>query len=160
MTKMRANHRGTEPLWQSSTSRRTGPTLGQDVPSGREIFARALAGWMLLALGWLVLANTAIASAGPEVTGSDWSFALLAALTATVTARGVWLGARWAWWLAAAYGAAGLFFVLPVTAAVLFGPSRDPVGTGWDIVLFPLITGVTFALLAALWMSPPGKATT
>ena len=82
---MHASHRGTEQLWQSSPSRRTGPTLGQDVPSGREIFARAFAGWMLLALGWLVLANTAIASAGPEVTGSDWSFALLAASTTTVT---------------------------------------------------------------------------
>jgi hypothetical protein len=40
--------------------------------------------------------------------------------------------------------------LLPITTALLFGPPGEPVGTGWDIVLFPLITAVTIALLAAL----------
>jgi hypothetical protein len=113
---------------------------------------------MIVASGGLVLANTAISSAGPEVTGSDWSFALLAAVIAYLTARGLWSSARWAWWVGLGYGAVGLFFTLPVTAAVVFGASREPVGTGWDLLLFPAITAVMLALVAALWIARPRRA--
>ena len=46
----------------------------------------------------------------------------------------------------------GLFFVLPVTGTILLGGSIEPVGTGWDIVFFPLTTTVLVALVAALWL--------
>jgi len=114
-----------------------------------------LSGWLILSVGGLVLANTATSSASPDVTGSDWSFALLTALISLVTARGLWLAARWAWWTALVYGTAGLFFLLPVTAAVLFGPTPEPAGTGGDSLLFPVATAVMLVLLVALWMTRP-----
>ena len=144
---------GTSPMSQGTP---TGP--GQDVPGGRQNVARVFAGWMIAAAGGLVLANTAISSAGPEVTGSDWSFALLAAVIAYLTARGLWSSARWAWWVGLGYGAVGLFFALPVTAAVVLGDSREPVGTGWDVLLFPAITAILLALLSALWIARPRRA--
>jgi hypothetical protein len=112
----------------------------------------ALAGWLLIVFGGLVLANTAVSSGGVGVTGSDWSFALLVALSSALIARSLWGGARWAWWAAATYGMVGLFFVLPVTLTILLGSSSEPVGTGWDVLLFPSITAVMVVLLAALWL--------
>jgi hypothetical protein len=112
---------------------------------------------MVLAVGTLVLVNTGVSSASPAATGADWSFALTAAVISLITARGLWLGARWAWWVAASYGLAGLLFVLPVAAAIVFGASREPVGTGWDVLLFPLTTALTLALLVALWIGRPQR---
>jgi hypothetical protein len=155
---MSANRLEIERREMSSMSPRTDVDAGQNVPGNRESAARAFAGWMLVATGGLVLANTAISSAGPEVTGSDWSFALLAATIAYVAARGLWTGSRWAWWVSLAYGGVGLFFVLPVTAAIVFGSSREPVGTGWDTLLFPVITAVMLALVAALWIARPTRS--
>lgn len=155
---MSAGNLGRERLGTSPMSRGTPTGPGQDVPGGRQNVARVFAGWMIAAAGGLVLANTAISSAGPEVTGSDWSFALLAGVIAYLTARGLWSSARWAWWVGLGYGAVGLFFALPVTAAVVFGDSREPVGTGWDALLFPTITAVMLALLGALWIARPRRA--
>jgi hypothetical protein len=152
---MITSHQDTGPRGASTMSRGIAPATGQDVPSGPEDAARVFAGWMILAVGGLVLAITATSSAGPEVTGSDWSFTLLAALASVVAARGLWTDARWAWWAALAFSVVALFFVLPVTAALLFGPPGEPVGTGWDVVFFPLITAVMVASLAALWVARP-----
>jgi hypothetical protein len=149
--------RRTKGLEASSMSRPTYPDEGQNVPSSREDVARLFAGWMILVEGGLVLAHTAVSSVGSGVTGSDWSFALLVALTSVLTARGLWLGARWAWWVSVAFGATGLFFLLPVTAAVLFGASAEPIGTGWDILVFPLMTAVMLALVVAAWMAREGR---
>ena len=151
---MIADDRGNERPGASPMSRGAAPVQGQNVPTRVE-YARALSGWLILSVGGLVLVNTATSSASPDVTGSDWSFALLAALISVVTGRGLWLAARWAWWTALIYGATGLFFLLPVTAAVVFGPTREPAGTGWDVLLFPLATAAMIALLAALAITRP-----
>ena len=111
-----------------------------------------LASWLLVAFGGLVLANTGVSAVRADATGADWSFALLLVLVAAVTARRLWLQIGWAWWVALALACVGLFFVLPVTGAILLGGSTEPVGTGWDIVFFPLTTTVLVALLAALWL--------
>jgi hypothetical protein len=126
--------------------------VGQDVPVRPQDFAAALAGWLLIGIGGLVLANTAVTSGAPGVTGVDWGFALLAALVSVIAARNLWKGARWAWWLAVAYAVTALLFVVPVAAAVLFG-GAEPVGTGWDVVLFPSLTALMLACLAALWVA-------
>jgi len=139
----------------SRMSHATAPRAGRNVPHDLPTDARMFAGWLLVAVGGMVLANTGISSAAPGVTGADWSFALLVVVASVVIARSLWAGARWAWWTSAAYGAVGLFAVLPLTGAIAFGPSTEPVGTGWDVVLFPLITAIMVALLAALWISRP-----
>jgi hypothetical protein len=149
-----ANERGNERSGASSMSRGADPERGHNVPSDPE-YGRALSGWLILSVGALILANTATSSVSPDVTGSDWSFALLTALISVVTARGLWLAARWAWWTALGYGVVGLFFLMPVTAAVVFGPTTEPAGTGWDAVLFPVATVAMVALLAALWTTRP-----
>jgi hypothetical protein len=154
---MSASNLGMERPGTSSMSRRMPADAGQDVPSSGANAPAVFAGWMLLAVGGLMLANTAFASVGPGVTGSDWSFTLLAAVASVVTARGLWVGARWAWWTAVAYAVAGLFFVLPVVIALLFGSWGEPVGTGWDVLFFPLITAVMIASLVALWIARPRR---
>jgi hypothetical protein len=164
------NNRGAVLTTRSTMSRRIGPGTGQHVPAddaerptrfepGGPIMVtmpksvpEALAGWLLIVFGGLVLAHTAVSSGGAGITGSDWSFALLVALSSFLIARSLWLEARWAWWASLGYGVVGLFFVLPVTLTILFGASTEPVGTGWDPLLFPLITAVMVTLLAALWL--------
>ncbi|MGE0161447.1 MAG: hypothetical protein AB7T31_18870 [Gemmatimonadales bacterium] len=129
---------------------------GQDVPSEGDV-GRIFAGWMLLMIGGLVLVNTGLSSAAPGVTGADWSFALLAAMTSILTARTLWVGDRWAWWVAAAYGVVGTFFVLPITIALVFGSPREPIGTGLDALLFPSLTAVLLALLVSLSACRPPR---
>ncbi|MEQ1854980.1 MAG: hypothetical protein ABL963_00840 [Longimicrobiales bacterium] len=109
------------------------------------------ASWLLVTFAGLVLAFTGVSALRSAATGADWSFAVLVVVVAATTARRLWLGTRWAWWLALAIALAGLFFVLPVTGAILLGGSTEPVGTGWDIALFPLTAAVLCALLATLW---------
>ena len=109
------------------------------------------ASWLLIAFAGLVLANTGVSALRGAATGADWSFAVLLVVVAAVTARRLWLGVAWAWWISVALVFTGLFFVLPVTGTILLGGPMEPVGTGWDIVFFPLTTVVLVALLAALW---------
>jgi hypothetical protein len=152
---MSASHLEVERHGMSSMSPRTESDAGQDVPTRGADTARILAGWMIVVTGGLVLANTAISSAGPEVTGSDWMFALLAAVVSIVAARSLWRGVRGAWWTAAAYDAVALFFVLPVMIGMLLGASRELVGAGWDMVFFPTVTAALLVLSAALWIAWP-----
>lgn len=107
-------------------------------------------GWLLMGFAGLVLANTAVVAATRGATGADWSFAVLVAMVAGASARSLASGARWAWWTALSLACAGLFFVLPVTGTILLGGALEPVGTGWDIVFFPVSTITLLALLAAL----------
>jgi hypothetical protein len=111
-----------------------------------------LTSWLLIVFAGLVFANTGVSALRAGATGADWSFALLLVMVAAVAARNLWVGMRWAWWLALGLAATGLFFVLPVTGTILFGGSTEPVGTGWDIVFFPLTTTVLVALIVALWL--------
>jgi hypothetical protein len=149
----------------------TGPGTGRNVPGGvsegtttaqpaprRVNMSTAggrsptgVAGWLLIAFAGLVLANTAVLSLTAGATGTDWSFAVLLAMVAGASAHSLWQGARWARWIALALAFVGLFFILPVTGTILLGGPTDPVGTGWDVVFFPLSTAVLLALLAALW---------
>lgn len=114
--------------------------------------ARNAAGWLVVGFGGLVAVNVAVAAAGAGATGTDLSFAVLLLLVAAVTARSLRRGTRWAWWISLALACVGLFFVLPVTGTILLGGSMEPVGTGWDVVFFPLTTLVLVALLALLWV--------
>lgn len=111
-----------------------------------------MAAWLLIVFAGLVLANTGVSALRADATGADWSFAVLLVVVAAVAARSLWVGVRWAWWLALGLAAVGLFFVLPITGTILFGGSTEPVGTGWDIMFFPLTTTVLAALVAALWL--------
>jgi hypothetical protein len=155
---MNPTQRGLGQLQQSSMSREVAPDSGQDVPR-RENTARLLAGWLMLVVSGLLLANTVLASAGVGVSGSDWALALLAAVGSFVAARSLWTGARGGWWMAAAYDAIGIFFVLPVMIAILFGGSREPVGTGWDVIFFPAVAAALAASAAALWIARPKRGT-
>jgi hypothetical protein len=114
--------------------------------------ATGVAGWLLIAWGGLVVANTAVSALTSGATGADWSFALLLVLVAAASARSLRHGLRWAWRTSLALALVGLFFLLPVTGTILLGGPTEPVGTGWDIVFFPLSTGVLASLLVALWL--------
>jgi hypothetical protein len=109
------------------------------------------ASWLLVAFAGLVLANTSVLAFRGGAAGADWSFAVLLVVVAAVTSRRLWLGAGWAWWVSIGLAFVGLFFVLPVTGTILLGGSMEPVGTGWDVVFFPLTTVVLALMLAALW---------
>jgi Na+-driven multidrug efflux pump len=76
-----------------------------------------------------------------------------------LVARGLWRGTYWAWWSSLALAAAGLFFVLPLAGTILLGGPTEPVGTGWDVVFFPLTAAVLVALLIALWTLPKSART-
>lgn len=110
--------------------------------------------WLALALGTLAAASGALAAARDGPRTSELWFGIGVLVGAALVARGLSRGARWAWWLAFAGTLVGLFFVLPITGAVLFGGSLEPVGTGWDLVLFPLGAALLVALLLALWARP------
>lgn len=115
--------------------------------------ARRLACGMVLGFWALLAANTWVAALRVGVTGSDVSFVLLVLVAAVAIVLGLIRRSRWAWWSALALGAAGLFFVLPVAGTILLGGPADPVGTGWDVVFFPLTAAVLVVLLVALWQA-------
>jgi hypothetical protein len=131
---------------------------GADAPRRRFMYTATkpgpvpMAAWLLIVFAGLVLTNMGVSTVRAVATGADWSFTLLLVVVVAVAARSLWIGMRWAWWLAVALAAAGLFFVLPVTVTILLGGSTEPVGTGWDIVFFPLTTTVLAGLVSALWL--------
>lgn len=112
---------------------------------------RRWAGGLILVFWGLLAANTWIAAARVGITGSDVSFVLLVLATAIAIMIGLIRRSPWAWWGALALAGVGLFFVLPVTGTLLLGGPRDPVGTGWDVIFFPVTTGVLVALMGVLW---------
>lgn len=112
---------------------------------------RRLACGLVLIFWGLLAMNTWIAAVQVGLTGSDVSFVLLVLAASIAIVIGLVRHSPWAWWGALVLTAAALFFVLPVTGTLLLGGPRDPVGTGWDVVFFPVTTGVLIALLVLLW---------
>jgi len=107
--------------------------------------------WLVLSFGALVAANAALAAVRSSATAGDLVTGGALLVLAALIARGLWRGARWAWWASLVFAGAGLFFVLPLVGTILLGGPTEPVGTGWDIVFFPLSAAVLMALLVALW---------
>jgi hypothetical protein len=112
--------------------------------------ARA-ASWLMVAFGGLAALH-AITGGGEPVTGSDLSFAVVVLVAASLCGYELRRGTQWAWWISLILAGVGLFFVLPIAGAVLLGGTAEPVGTGWDVVFFPLTTIVLVALVAVLVM--------
>jgi hypothetical protein len=110
------------------------------------------AGILLMAFVALVVIDTGVSAARGRATGADISFVALLVVIAAVAGRSLHMGAGWAWWICLALAAIGLFFVLPVTATILLGASAEPVGTGWDIVFFPLSALDLAVLVVVLWL--------
>lgn len=128
------------------------PFIGTGLMSPRAKGRLTLAaGVLLLVFSGLVGINTIISAARGMATGADLSFVALLVVVAAVAGRSLHLGARWAWWISLAVAVVGLFLVLPVTGTILLGGALEPVGTGWDIVFFPLATLDLIALVVVLW---------
>jgi peptidoglycan/LPS O-acetylase OafA/YrhL len=126
--------------------------------------ATRTAPWLVLALGLVVAANTGLSALRSSARASELGLGIALFAGAALVARGLRRGARWAWWLSLLAAVVGLFFVLPVVGAVLFGGPLEPVGTGWDVILFPLSAAILVALLVVLWARPnaarpPGDST-
>jgi hypothetical protein len=121
------------------------------VSAGRRPRGTRRAGGLILAFWALLATNTWVAAGRLGISGSDVSFVLLLLAAAIAIVLGLIRRSPWAWWSALALAGAGLFFVLPVAGTILLGGPSDPVGTGWDIVFFPLTAAVLIALLVALW---------
>lgn len=110
--------------------------------------------WLVLSFGTLVAANAALAAVRSSATAGDLATGGALLALAALIARGLWRGARWAWWASLVLAAVGLFFVLPLVGTILLGGPAEPVGTGWDIVFFPLSAAVLTALVIALLARP------
>ena len=119
--------------------------------TGPRVRATRLAGGLVFAFWGLLAANTWVAALRVGVTGSDVSFVLLVLAAAIAIVLGLIRRSPWAWWSALGLAVVGLFFVLPVVGTILLGGPSDPVGTGWDVVFFPLTTAVLIGLVVALW---------
>ena len=119
--------------------------------NGVQTRTRRLACGLVLVFWGLLAMNTWVAATRIGITGSDVSFVLLVLAATIAIVIGLIRRSPWAWWGALALTAGALFFVLPVTGTLLLGGPTDPVGTGWDVVFFPVTTGVLIALLVMLW---------
>jgi len=121
------------------------------VSDGRRTHWTRLAGGLVFGFWGLLATNTWVAASPVGVTGSDVSFVLLVLAAAIAMVLGLIRRSSWAWWATLALAAFGLLFVLPITGTILLGGPSDPVGTGWDVVFFPLTTAVLIALVVALF---------
>lgn len=121
-------------------------------PAGPPIPQRIVwASRLLWLFGLLVLVHFFVASVNRVgATLTDLAFALLILIVAALSARGLRRRARWAWVAAVVLAVVSLFFVAPVTGTILLGGGTQPIGTGWDVVFFPLTTVVHLSLLALL----------
>jgi len=110
-----------------------------------------LAGGLVFVFWGLLATNTWVAASPLGVTGSDVSFVLLVLAAAIAMVLGLIRRSPWAWWATLGLAAVGLFFVVPVAGTILLGGSSEPVGTGWDVVFFPLTAAVLVALAVTLF---------
>jgi hypothetical protein len=110
--------------------------------------------WLVLSFGTLVAANAALTAVRGSATVGDLATGGALLVLAVLIAQGLRRGARWAWWASLALAGAGLFFVLPLAGTILLGGPTEPVGTGWDMVFFPLTAAILVALVIALWTRP------
>ena len=116
-------------------------------PPGATLWASRL----VMLFGVIVAVNwVAAVVLGLGATGTDLAFSLLLLVAVGISGRGLRKLERWAWFSTCALSVGGLFFVAPVTGTILLGGGTAPVGTGWDVVFFPLITVVLLAVIALL----------
>lgn len=113
--------------------------------------SRTWASGLLLAYGVVFAANWVVAvvrgtSAGPI----DLAFSALVLVVTVGAAWGLRRGAKWAWLTAVAVSLGALFFIAPVVGTILLGGGTEPVGTGWDVVYFPLMTGLLISIVVLL----------
>jgi len=106
--------------------------------------------WLVLVLGALTAANAALGAVRSSTVAGGVVFAAVVLAGAAAVALSLHRGARWARWVSLTGALVGLFFVLPVAGTVLLGGPLEPVGTGWDLVFFPLTAAILVALLIAL----------
>lgn len=112
---------------------------------------RLWAGGLLVAFGVVVAANYVVAVVrGMETSSLDLAFAVLLLVATGGAARGLRAGWKWAWLGGLAISLGGLFFVAPVVGTILLGGGTEPVGTGWDIVYFPLMTVLLVTVIVIL----------
>jgi len=109
------------------------------------------ASWLVVSFGVLVAANWVVAVIGDTgATGADLSFGIFMLLATAASGRGLQRRARWACLASFILAICGLFFVAPIAGTILLGGGTDPVGTGWDVVFFPLVAGILTSLLVLL----------
>jgi hypothetical protein len=83
-----------------------------------------------------------------SVTRASWL--VLVFMVTGVLGYGLKRLARWAWFVSFVLAAVGLFFVAPAVGTILLGGGVEPIGTGWDVVFFPLVMVILIALLVVL----------
>jgi hypothetical protein len=71
-------------------------------------------------------------------------------LVCLAAGRGLRRGDPWAWWAALGITLVALFFVAPVAGTIILGGGTEPVGTGWDVVFFPLASVILVGELIML----------
>ena len=116
------------------------------------------AGGLLVTFSIVVAANWVLAVVRGVGTGPlDVAFVAAVVLVAGAAAWGLGRGRAWARPLAYAISLGALFFIAPVVGTILLGGGTDPVGTGWDVVYFPLMTVLLLAVLVLLVRSRVGR---
>jgi len=119
--------------------------------SGRTPAPLVWSGRFLVGFALLMVANALVTGMREGTSAAvDLSFAVLLALVAAGIARGLRRSSRGAWIAAVLLSVGALFFVAPIMGTMLLGGGLTPVGTGWDIAYFPLMTGCLVAALVAL----------
>jgi hypothetical protein len=106
---------------------------------------------LVVLFGFAVAANWVVAmTRDVEPTGADLSFTVLMLVVTGLLGYGLNRLARWAWFLSLVLAALGLFFVAPIIGTMMLGGGLEPIGTGWDVFYFPLLTVILVALLILL----------
>lgn len=106
---------------------------------------------LLVFFGATVALNEVIALVRGAAAGMvDSVFAVSLLIVTGVGSLGLRRGARWAWYTTIVLALGGLFLIAPVLGTILLGGGLAPVGTGWDVVYFPLMTVTLLAILLLL----------
>lgn len=106
---------------------------------------------LVVAFGVLTMVHWLVASFNRiGATAADLGFTVLLLVATAVCGHGMRRHARWAWFGALALAIGGLFFVAPIAGTILLGGSTEPIGTGWDVVFFPLVALILVVLIAML----------
>lgn len=80
----------------------------------------------------------------------DLAISVVIFLVCLAAGRGLRRQDRWAWWSALGITLVALFFVAPVAGTIILGGGTEPVGTGWDVVFFPLASVILVGELIML----------
>jgi len=108
-------------------------------------------GRLLVAFGTLLLVHGFVAARHVFASSTvDLAIFVVIFLVCLGTARGLWRRAPWAWWMALGVALVALFFVAPVAGTIILGGGAEPVGTGWDVLFFPLAAVILVGVLIML----------